>query len=81
MWRSLVARFVRDEEAAGSNPVIPTTSEQVSLVPIFICIKISHSLYCSSSFTKSHARLVCSVVNALTTTHCRYQLFVSFCGF
>jgi hypothetical protein len=24
MWRSLVARFVRDEEAAGSNPVIPT---------------------------------------------------------
>ena len=25
MWRSLVARFVRDEEAAGSNPVTPTT--------------------------------------------------------
>ena len=24
MWHSLVARFVRDEEAAGSNPVIPT---------------------------------------------------------
>ena len=24
MWRSLVARFVRDEEVAGSNPVIPT---------------------------------------------------------
>lgn len=23
MWRSLVARFVRDEEVAGSNPVIP----------------------------------------------------------
>ncbi len=23
-WRSLVARFVRDEEAAGSNPVAPT---------------------------------------------------------
>ena len=23
-WRSLVARFVRDEEAAGSNPVSPT---------------------------------------------------------
>src|SRR4051794_18837640 len=26
VWRSLVARFVRDEEAAGSNPVTPTTS-------------------------------------------------------
>ena len=24
LWRSLVARFVRDEEAAGSNPVSPT---------------------------------------------------------
>lgn len=24
MWRSLVARIVRDDEAAGSNPVIPT---------------------------------------------------------
>ena len=23
-WRSLVARFVRDEEVAGSNPVAPT---------------------------------------------------------
>ena len=27
MWRSLVARIVRDDEAAGSNPVIPTTFE------------------------------------------------------
>ena len=26
MWRSLVARVVRDDEVAGSNPVIPTTS-------------------------------------------------------
>ena len=25
MWLSLVERFVRDEEVAGSNPVIPTT--------------------------------------------------------
>ena len=28
MWHSLVARFVRDEEAAGSNPVIPTRKSQ-----------------------------------------------------
>ena len=27
VWRSLVARFVRDEEAAGSNPVTPTLVE------------------------------------------------------
>ena len=26
MWHSLVARIVRDDEAAGSNPVIPTIS-------------------------------------------------------
>ena len=28
MWRSLVARFVRDEEVAGSNPVTPTQVER-----------------------------------------------------
>ena len=27
MWRSLVARFVRDEEVAGSNPVIPISTK------------------------------------------------------
>ena len=26
-WRSLVARFVRDEEAVGSNPAAPTTKD------------------------------------------------------
>ena len=30
VWRSLVARFVRDEEAAGSNPVTPTLSTRRS---------------------------------------------------
>ncbi len=29
MWRSLVARFVRDEEAVGSNPATPTSFKQV----------------------------------------------------
>ncbi len=33
-----------------------------------------------SSFAKSHARLVCSVVNALATTRCRYQLFTILCA-
>jgi hypothetical protein len=27
VWRSLVARFVRDEEAVGSNPATPTQAE------------------------------------------------------
>ena len=29
VWRSLAARFVRDEEAAGSNPATPTTFSQL----------------------------------------------------
>jgi hypothetical protein len=29
VWRSLVARFVRDEEVAGSNPVTPTVERLV----------------------------------------------------
>ena len=33
-------------------------------------------------FPKSHARLACSVVNVLTTTRCRFRLFVSLmCGY
>ena len=44
MWRSLVARFVRDEEVAGSNPVIPT-------VKIFKLIKIAGNL--NISFTRT----------------------------
>ena len=27
VWRSLVARFVRDEEVVGSNPATPTKEE------------------------------------------------------
>jgi hypothetical protein len=30
VWRSLVARFVRDEEVVGSNPATPTALKQVS---------------------------------------------------
>jgi predicted MPP superfamily phosphohydrolase len=33
VWRSLVARFVRDEEVAGSNPVTPTTNSRSGPVP------------------------------------------------
>ncbi len=40
-----------------------------------------HLCRCSSFFVKSHARLTCSFVNALTTVYCRYQLFTSFAHF
>ena len=30
VWRSLVARFVRDEEVVGSNPATPTAFLQVT---------------------------------------------------
>jgi hypothetical protein len=32
VWRSLVARFVRDEEVAGSNPVTPTVERLVRYI-------------------------------------------------
>ena len=32
VWRSLVARFVRDEEVVGSNPATPTTRTSASLL-------------------------------------------------
>src|SRR6185437_9385755 len=35
VWRSLVARFVRDEEVAGSNPVTPTLRGGVVMVAGF----------------------------------------------
>jgi hypothetical protein len=35
VWRSLAARFVRDEEVAGSNPVTPThvMSQDIGMTP------------------------------------------------
>ena len=30
VWRSLVARFVRDEEVVGSNPATPTSKTRLS---------------------------------------------------
>ena len=50
----------------------------VSLAPIFYKNQSAlTSLLLLSA--KSHARLTCSVVNALATVRCRYQLFAS-CG-
>ncbi len=69
---------------SGGNPVqvqvlspAPRRSK-VRFASTFLCKKVIRPLPCFSFFTKNHARLVCSVVNAFTTTRCRYQLFVSF---
>ena len=42
MQRSLVARFVRDEEAAGSNPVIPTSPSVHMDTRIFFNFRYEH---------------------------------------
>ena len=45
VWRSLVARFVRDEEAVGSNPATPTGNRRDQTVPaIFVCALCPGSL-------------------------------------
>ena len=38
VWRSLVARFVRDEEAVGSNPATPTVNRRDRLVPAILYV-------------------------------------------
>ena len=43
VWRSLVARFVRDEEARGSNPRTPTKYEQGAFMAPCCRIWISQS--------------------------------------
>ena len=47
MWRSLVAHFVRDEGAAGSNPVIPIELNPHNIKP-FSLIYDAFSYCCSS---------------------------------
>ncbi len=47
----------------------------ISLAATFLQRSPARSFRCVSSFAKSHARLACSVVNALTTARCRYQSF------
>ena len=44
-WRSLVARTVRDREAAGSNPVVPTMKSQVrGVIPLTFFFVYGHKL-------------------------------------
>ena len=61
---------------AGSSPATGTTSEQAlyRLLRLF-CKSQSALMPLLLLSAKSHARLPCSVVNALATVRCRYQLF------
>jgi N-acetylmuramoyl-L-alanine amidase len=44
VWRSLVARFVRDEEAVGSNPATPTQSGALVTDHRRLPLRVSHGL-------------------------------------
>ena len=74
-----VERMTVNHDVAGSSPAGGATSEQVSLVPIFLCKKISHLLHCSSFFAKGHVQVGYSFVNALITPLFHYQPFAREC--
>ena len=47
MWHSLVARIVRDDEAAGSNPVIPTIYKKSETSPIGLVFFVRRAPCCN----------------------------------
>ena len=72
MWHSLVARFVRDEEAAGSNPVIPTIYTQLimTILDIFRYGHFVFPFYCSrlknqAAFLLFWASIACAACNKM----------------
>ena len=54
-----------------SSPLRYVVVCTVSFATAFGCLSLTVQLLL---FRKNHARLACSVVNALTTARCRYQL-------
>ena len=54
-----------------SSPLRYVVVCTVSFATAFGCLSLAIQLLL---FRKNHARLACSVVNALSTAHCRYQL-------
>ena len=65
-------KYISVNHLGGSKPppylVVVCT---VSFATAFGCLSLTMQLLL---FRKNHARLACSVVNALTTARCRYQL-------
>ena len=74
MWLSLVERLVWDQDAAGSNPVIPTTSEQSTLCSVFLCQE-KHPLASLLLLFRKKACCGYDIVKACTTPLLRYHLF------
>ena len=70
-----VEQFTRNEQVASSNLASSSSSGAKETLLRFFCQKKLRPNPCSFAITKSHARFDCSVVNALATSHCRYQLF------
>ena len=69
----MFARFFICYELTGdrSSPLRYVVVCTVSFATAFGCLSLTMQLLL---FRKNHARLACSVVNALTTARCRYQL-------
>ena len=71
-------RVQKSKKEPASIMNAKATSERTLLRSDFLLHKkISHTRRHSSSFAKRHARLNCSLVNALTTARSRYHLFAS----
>ena len=70
----MVERYVRDVEATGSNPATSTTSERVTLVPIFLLKNQSPAPRFLLFRKKSAAPTLLACKRALGAPAC-YQLF------
>ncbi len=57
MWRSLVAHLAWDEGVAGSNPVIPTITEQTvdTIIGCLFVIFYTEKACCSNAFRTCNA--------------------------
>ena len=63
--------FQRQSNGGSKPPPYHVVVSTVSFATAFGCLSLTMQLLL---FRKNHARLACSVVNALTTAHCHYQL-------
>ena len=58
VWHSLVVRLVRDQEAAGSNPVTPT-KQKAGLVPAFLFGRCDGQEKCVQAAREGRAPVFC----------------------
>ena len=67
MWRSLVARFVRDEEVAGSNPVTPTNTPEGSHIVRPFC-RLNPSALSAEHRSLRYCAFLCSPLRGCAAT-------------